>query len=517
MKLLRAAFCAALSFLGTGAWADDVTLLSRDGAVEVSGTLLGYDGEFYRVDTAYGILTVDGSGVRCEGPGCPNLGNYVAQFTFAGAQNMGSVLVPALVEGFAISNGYALSREDKAGGEMLYSLFEADGETAVARITIRLSSSAEGFADVVAEQADIVMSLREVTQNERAMTRDAGLGDFSRLRQTRVLALDALVPIVSPGNPIDRISMDDFAAVYAGKYRKWDELGGEPAPITLYLRDPDAGFGYIFDRSVMSAMGERLADTVLFHSTNTGVTKAVAEDPFGIGVASFARPGLTEVLRLSGSCGFEVVATQDSIKAGDYPLTAPMYLYLPERRLPQIARDLIRFMQTEQAQRIIGRIGLVNQSLTTIPLDEQGGRFANAIRAAGPEVDLEELQRMMTLFSKSDRLSLTFRFQGGSTQLDGPSKSNVVLLADAFETGAFDGRKVTFVGFSDGQGQAVLNKGLSQRRAETVKKSVLDAALAFDRSKVEFRTDGFGEALPMACDDSAWGRHINRRVEVWID
>ncbi|MGH1369974.1 MAG: substrate-binding domain-containing protein [Maritimibacter sp.] len=519
MKILRAAFCAALSLATwlTPACADDVTLMSRDGAVEISGTLLGFDGEFYRVDTPYGILTVDGSAVRCDGPGCPNLGQYVAEFTLSGAREMGAVLMPALVEGFALSNGYAVARQDLPEAEMLYTLLENDGETVAARITIRLSTSSEGFADLVAEQTDMVMSLREVSQSERAMTRDAGLGDFSRLRQTRVVALDALVPIVAPVNPVSRISVEQLAAIYAGRISTWDGMGGEAAPVTLHLRDSDAGFGHIFVRSVMNAMGEKLSENTLHHSTNGGVTAAVAEDPFGIGIASFARHGFGEVLRLSGQCGFEIAATQETIKAGDYPLTAPMYLYLPERRLPVLARDLIRFLQTEQAQRIISRIGLVNQSLATIPLDHQGARITNAIRAAGPEIDLAELQRMMALFGEKERLSLTFRFQGGSTQLDGPSKSNIVLLAEALEAGRFDGKTITFVGFSDGQGQASLNRALSKRRADTVRREVVKAALAFDADRVAIATDGFGEALPMACDDSAWGRRINRRVEVWID
>ena len=71
MTGLRAAICAAL-ILGTmtapGA-AQDVMLRSHQGDVEISGNLLGFDGEFYRVDTIYGELTVDGSGVVCEGPG----------------------------------------------------------------------------------------------------------------------------------------------------------------------------------------------------------------------------------------------------------------------------------------------------------------------------------------------------------------------------------------------------------------------------------------------------------------
>ncbi|MEM7519579.1 MAG: cell envelope biogenesis protein OmpA, partial [Pseudomonadota bacterium] len=92
LSLKRAAVFAALFLLSGGiAVAQDVTLTSRDGAVEISGTLLGFDGEFYRVDTEYGELTVDGSGVSCIGPGCPNLQDYVAEIQMSGSATMGAV------------------------------------------------------------------------------------------------------------------------------------------------------------------------------------------------------------------------------------------------------------------------------------------------------------------------------------------------------------------------------------------------------------------------------------------
>ena len=71
-KLWCAAVFAALMFV-QGAVAQDVTLTSRDGALAIAGTLQGYDGEFFRIDSAYGALTVDASGVICDGPACPDL------------------------------------------------------------------------------------------------------------------------------------------------------------------------------------------------------------------------------------------------------------------------------------------------------------------------------------------------------------------------------------------------------------------------------------------------------------
>ena len=64
--------------------AQNVTLTSQDGTIQLAGTLLSFDGDYYRVDTIYGELTLDSSGVTCEGPGCPDLADFLAEVTFSG-------------------------------------------------------------------------------------------------------------------------------------------------------------------------------------------------------------------------------------------------------------------------------------------------------------------------------------------------------------------------------------------------------------------------------------------------
>ncbi|OIP85154.1 MAG: cell envelope biogenesis protein OmpA [Rhodobacterales bacterium CG2_30_65_12] len=519
MSNLRAAVIAALFLfkVSAPAMADDVALTSRDGTLEITGTLLGFDGEFYRVDTEFGILTVDSSGVNCDGPACPTLGNYVAEFTLSGARSMGEVLIPALIEGFTLNAGYALTREELAGTGLVYRLYDDGGPTEAARITIRLTSSSEGFADLLGEEADMVLSLREVRSAEREMVREAGLGDLRGIRQFRVIARDALVPIIAPGNPVHRLTLAQLAQVYAGKITRWSELGGEDAPVTLHLTEADTGIGALFADMVMEREGEALAETVLVHGTIRGLTEAVASDPFGIGIATVSQASLSQEITLTGDCAFAVAASRAAVKAGDYPLSVPMYLYLPGRRLPKLGRDFLAYMRSTRAQQVIARAGFVDQAFTEVPLANQGERLSNAIRAAGEDVGLDELQRMATLFDGKKRITLTFRFRGGSTVLDTPSQSNVALLAAALEAGQFDGRRLVFVGFSDGQGEGAVNARLSRRRAEVVRDAVLAETEAFDPSRMVLETDGFGEALPMACDDTDWGRQVNRRVEIWVE
>ncbi|MFD0859547.1 substrate-binding domain-containing protein [Roseovarius aquimarinus] len=518
MTQLRAAILAALfpCLAAFSATAQDVTLTSRDGDVTITGDLLGFDGEFYRVDTIYGELTVDGSGVLCEGPGCPNLSAFVAEATMSGAPTIGRVLMPALIEAFALREGLELSRENSSDIAFAYTLSDPESGEARGRFNLRLTNTDEGFADLLAGEADMAMSLREVTRAEAIRGREVGLGDLRDARRSRVLALDALVPLVSAGNPVTQITTPQLAKVLTGEIRDWTPLGGPDAPIAVHLHDATTGLGQSTERQMLRGEGETFAEDAIRHLDGQALAEAVAQDPFAIGVGSRSEKGLTFELALTGDCGFGMTATRRAIKTEDYPLTAPMFLYLPARRLPKMMREFLAFTREPAAQLVIRRAGFVDQLPEEIVIDEQGDRFANAVLRAGEDVTLEDLQRMVQVLSPLKRLTTTFRFEPGSARLDAQSRSNVESLARALESGFYDGRRLVFVGFSDGEGPASGNRAIALRRADTVREAVIRMAETAELDRLTLETEAFGEAMPMACDDSEWGRRANRRVEIWM-
>ncbi|MRD73808.1 OmpA family protein [Rhodocyclus tenuis] len=71
-------------------------------------------------------------------------------------------------------------------------------------------------------------------------------------------------------------------------------------------------------------------------------------------------------------------------------------------------------------------------------------------------------------------------------------------------------RKVQIEGFTDSTGSESHNQELSSRRAEAVRDALVDAGVASER----IGTHGYGEAYPVAGNDSAGSRQLNRRVEV---
>lgn len=517
MAFFRAVFAVVFVILSTHSLAaQDVVLTSRDGSVEIVGTLLGYDGEFFRVDSIYGELTVDGSGVLCSGPGCPDLGSYVAEITVSGPLSMSDVLFPALLKAFAVHQDYSLTQLQNETGESVFQLADIQSDRIAARFWVRNSGSDEAFADLLAEEAQIGMSLREVSEKETRRGEEAGLGRFSAPGQNRVIALDALVPVISPRNPVQDITVDNLVGVYSGRITNWQQLGGIDAPIIKHFRPPDSAMAQVFTKKLMAPLGVAVESTVLRHSSNQELTAAVSADPFAIGISSRATPGNTRVLGLTGGCGFRAQATPEALKSDDYPLTAPLFFYLAAKRLPAVGREFLRFSQSPAAQIAILRSGFVDQGMSRIPVDRQGDRLVNAIRSAGDEVTLDDLKNLVGEIDGARRLSITFRFDGGSSRLNAQSRSNVALLARALETGTLGAHELLFVGFSDGEGSAAVNRRLSRQRSETVRKAVISEAATADFGQIRLGVRGFGEALPMACDDTEWGRQINRRVEIWV-
>ena len=518
MAVFRAVIFTALFFLYTAsvASAQDVTLNSRDGSISLSGTLLGFDGEFYRVQTRFGKLTVDGSGVTCTGVGCPSLMDFVAKVRISGSASLGRVLMPALLEGFARRGRLIVGRSGEIDGEFSYELHNPETGKLVGRFVFSVTNTDQGFSDLLDDEADIVMALREIRSEEVGLARAAGLGDLTLPNRSRVLALDAMVPVVAFGNPIDALSMNQLVEVLSGRIDNWRDLGGPDAPIMLHLRDGASGLVQGLEDRLLTPTGQALVKDAQRHASNPDLVRAVARDPFGLGIASHADMGNTKPLVLTGTCGFQLRATRRSIKTEDYPLTAPMFLYIPARRLPKLGREFLSYTHSAPAQIVIRRAGFVDQAPEEIPRDLQGDRLANAIMAAEGDTGLLALQKMTQVLAPMRRLTTTFRFEAGSARLDAQSRSNVVQLARALEAGIYDGRQMIFVGFSDGVGSAAANLDIARRRAVAVREAVESTAETADLERIEIGAEAFGEAMPMACDDTEWGRQVNRRVEVWV-
>ncbi len=490
-------FRRSLILMLTFAWplhlfAGPVALTNADGSVTVEGELVSFDGEFFRVETAFGPLTLDAGGLRCDGSGCPDPVDLIARTRISGPFGLIHRLMPPLIEVFADREGLDYRSLYLSDAQIVWELREPETGQMVAVFEATAVRDKDVFEKLASGVTDLVLS--NTKQN-------------APVRQD-VIALDAVVPLVGLENLRAQVTQAQLSGLLSGQIDRWSKIDGPDLPVIVHLlaSKPELLNRWYAGQTVTSVIQHDSADTL---------ADAVAADPAAIGIGMYSAIGNAAPLVVAGTCGLAIPATRDSIRAEDYPLTEPLFLQRLGANQPKIIRDFIAFARSEEAQHVIATSGFVDQAIGRIAFARQGDRIANAVLAAGDDsVATSAVRDMVGALLNRDRLTLTFRFQDGSSDLDAQSASNVQRLADALNRGDFDGKTLHFIGFTDGVGLPDGNLRLSLRRAQSVRRAV---AARVEGAPVEMKSEGYGEALPMACDDKAWGRQVNRRVEVWID
>lgn len=140
------------------------------------------------------------------------------------------------------------------------------------------------------------------------------------------------------------------------------------------------------------------------------------------------------------------------------------------------------------------------------------GSAERAAQEAQQRADQLEMQLGELAAKKTDRGMLItlgdVLFGTDLSRLTSDGEASVRKLAKILELNSQ--RSVLIEGFTDSTGSAEYNQQLSERRAMTVQNAL--QTLGIGRERVV--THGYGESYPVAANDSAQNRQMNRRVEI---
>ncbi|EKF75028.1 OmpA family protein [Alcanivorax hongdengensis A-11-3] len=101
-------------------------------------------------------------------------------------------------------------------------------------------------------------------------------------------------------------------------------------------------------------------------------------------------------------------------------------------------------------------------------------------------------------------------FELNSAKITASSRPTLDRMADSLKSQT--DFNVEIAGHTDSTGSAEYNEGLSDRRAQSVRQYLIDQGVAADRLTAK----GYGELEPVASNDTASGRAMNRRVELRV-
>lgn len=105
-----------------------------------------------------------------------------------------------------------------------------------ANISLSGGGSGEGIKALVDKTADIANSSLEMKKTETELAKSKGVTPIEM-----VVAIDAIVPIVNPRNPVKNLSVEQLSHIYQGKITNWKDAGGEDLEIVVISRDSSSG------------------------------------------------------------------------------------------------------------------------------------------------------------------------------------------------------------------------------------------------------------------------------------
>lgn len=421
-----------------------------------------------------------------------------ADLIVSGSGHLIDVLTPRLLEAFANFGDGTL--------ELAPPLGSADRTGSIARgsetSTLALMSVDLTDEDSVreAKRADIAFALSSQKITER------------QLNRSKTVAVDAMVAIVSPENPVNSISQADLMGVLSGRITNWSELGGRSDRIILYSLPPEDAT-HVQARRLLGH--DSVSDTAKMLQDSDAIVEAVNSEERGISIVNIQDVATAKPLSIVQKCGIVTPANLLSVKASEYPLSENILAIRTARRnIAPISEQMLEFFETSANDKAVANDRLIDLSITAQPLTERRNVLADSIEKLRNANERTKAAELVDLMRDADRLSPTFRFQRTSLRLDGRAPSDVKRVLEYLRNN--DVTDLYIVGFSDTVGGFATNETQSLRRAQAVAGAMQVADQRKALRGIDLHTLGMSEINPVACNQVTEGRGMNRRVEIWV-
>jgi phosphate transport system substrate-binding protein len=406
-----------------------------------------------------------------------------------GSNTIGGELIPALAQAF-------LQRRTTAKAVLLrrtapdeISVEARSDDRVVEAIEVFAHGTSTGFDDLRGGRCDLGMASRRIHDDELALL--APLGNLASAASEYVIAVDGIAVIVNPANPVSVLTKAQIGDLFGGRIQRWSEIGGADAPVVVHARDDRSGTYDTFKHLVLGS-GELVAGARR-HESSDELSDAVAGDARAVGFIGLPYVRSAKAVMVQEAQSSPMLPSQMTVATEDYPLARRLYLYLPSES-SQVTRDFVDFALSPDGQQIVRAAG-----------------FADLEPSCAPVPPCPTCPRdYRELVQGACRVSIDFRFEPGTMQLDTRALRDFPRVATLLGLPEYRGRSLVVLGFSDASGARTGDLRLSQQRAALVAQQLRARGLGVVVER------GLGAELLVGDDATDAGRERNRRVEAWL-
>lgn len=220
-------------------------------------------------------------------------------------------------------------------------------------VAVTGGGSGTGLSSLVSGSCDCAMSSRNIMDSEIILANKKGINPY----EIKV-ALDGLAVIVNPENPVDKLTVDQLAGIFAGTLTNWKEVGGTDERIVLLSREVNSGTHVYFKEHVLRKMNpagtEEFSPGALMLSSSQAIADEVAGNYAAIGYygMGYISDKQKPVSIAKDAESPYIAPTIENVISGVYPISRPLLLYTNGE--PQgLIKKFVDFTLSKEGQELV--------------------------------------------------------------------------------------------------------------------------------------------------------------------
>ena len=224
------------------------------------------------------------------------------------------------------------------------------------------SGTHEAYMNLMEGKTDVIIASRDISRNEKASSEELGVE-----LETAPLAIDALVFIVNPMNPVKNLTSDQVRKIYTGEIRNWKEVGGVDHAITPYIRNADSGSQEKMETLVMQGLTliDRTDENYMYEIIGSQMVSPYLQleiDEYGIGYTPFfyCTAMVRDLMRVDILSIDGVAPTKETLRGNKYPFVSSIYAAVRKTENHEsMAYKLYQFLFTKRGADMIDESGYI--------------------------------------------------------------------------------------------------------------------------------------------------------------
>ena len=215
------------------------------------------------------------------------------------------------------------------------------------------------YMNLIEGKTDVIIASRDISRNEKASSEGLGVE-----LETAPLAIDALVFIVNPKNPVKNLTSDQVRKIYTGEITNWKEVGGVDHAITPYIRNADSGSQEKMETLVMNGL-TMIDGTYMYEIIGSQMASPYLQlenDEYGIGYTPFfyCTAMVRDLMRVDMLSIDGVMPSKESLRADKYPFVSSIYAGIRKTEDHEsMAYKLYQFLFTKKGADMIDESGYI--------------------------------------------------------------------------------------------------------------------------------------------------------------